>query len=85
MKEINYTLILKIWQNKGTNIEVIAQKVNIKEEKGLDKLYIRYMSTLFIQKFYRGHMSRKRVHFIKMTISAVIFQKFARRWLAKRD
>ena len=30
-------------------------------------------------------MARKRVHFLKMTISAIIFQKFARRWLAKRD
>lgn len=70
---------------KGSVIEVIGQKANLKEEKKLDKLYIKFMAAQFIQKFYRGHMARKRVHLIRMTLSAIILQKYARRWLSKRE
>jgi hypothetical protein len=70
---------------KGTNLELFGSKANIKEEKKLDKLYQKYMSVLFIQKIYRGHLARKRVLLMRMTISAVIYQKYTRRWLAKRE
>lgn len=51
----------------------------------MDKLYTRYVATQFIQKFYRGHMARKRVRMLRVLISTLIFQKYTRRWLAKRE
>jgi hypothetical protein len=70
---------------KGTNIEVIGYKTNIKEEKKLDKLYLRYMAALFVQKVYKGHMARKRVLLMRLTLSTIVYQKYTRRWLAKRE
>lgn len=60
------------------NLELIGQKANLKEEKKLDKLYTRYMSVLFIQKVYRGHVARRRVLLMKKAISSVVFQKYVR-------
>jgi hypothetical protein len=70
---------------KGTCIEVVGYKANIKDEKRLDKLYLRYMASLFIQKCYRGHRARKLVLLMRMTLSTIVFQKYTRRWLAKRE
>lgn len=42
------------------------------------------MSALFIQKFYRGHLARKWVSLTKLTSSSLVFQKYARRWIAKQ-
>ena len=42
-------------------MELIGTRANLKIEKKMDKRYKKFVACLFIQRFYRGHLSRKKL------------------------
>ena len=43
-------------------LDLIGQRANIKIEKKMDKRYKKFVACLFIQRFFRGHLCRKKLN-----------------------
>jgi len=65
-----------------SNLELVGTKLDIKGERKLDIAFWKSNSTNLIQRVWRGYKARERVYQIRLTLAAIVAQRYIRRVLA---
>jgi hypothetical protein len=61
----------------------VGRKINVKNERKVQKLYRLYLAAIVIQKCWRMHQGKRRLYQIKVDILVTYLQKHVRTFLAK--
>ena len=70
--------------NQHDKLEVQGLKVDLRYEKRIDTNHRKKIGGLLIQRMWRGYRGRCYAIFVRQTYAAIVIQKYARRFLARK-